>query len=195
MHAFGQAPVVSSFSPASGPVGTTVTITGTGFAPAAVNNIVFFGATMGKVTAASATSLTVTVPVGATYQPISVLNGNTALTSYSAEPFVTTFTPNKDSITGGDFAPRVTFNVGQNGSSIAICDLDGDGKSDIVAESSNGIAIFRNTSNSGSITANSFAPKVDFVAGNSQVNPGNIVIADLDGDGKPDIVVHMGVPI
>jgi hypothetical protein len=57
-------------------------------------------------------------------------------------------------------------------------------------DNDNGISIFRNTSISGSITASSFAPKVDFVTGNSIVNPGNIVIADLDGDGKPDILVQ-----
>ena len=184
---FAQAPVINSFSPASGPAGTSVTITGTGFGPAAANNVVFFGATMAKVTAASATSLTVTVPVGATYQPISVLNGITALTGYSGAPFVTTFTPNKGSITGGDFAPRVTFTVGKESNAIAICDLDGDGKPDIVAGNDNGISIFRNTSTSGSITASSFAPKVDFATGGP---PGNIAIADLDGDGKPDIVVQ-----
>src|SRR5579872_6537300 len=73
---FAQAPVITSFSPASGAIGTIVTITGAGFNATAANNIVFFGATMATVTAASTTSLTVTVPVGATYQPISVLNGN-----------------------------------------------------------------------------------------------------------------------
>src|SRR5471030_1472542 len=78
-----QAPTITSFTPASGPVGTSVTITGTNFNATAANNIVFFGATMATVTAASTTSLTVTVPAGATYQPISVLNGATALTGYS----------------------------------------------------------------------------------------------------------------
>ena len=62
---FAQAPVVSAFSPASGAVGTSVTITGTGFGATPAGNIVFFGATMATVTSASATSLTVTVPAGA----------------------------------------------------------------------------------------------------------------------------------
>src|SRR5437868_6873681 len=104
---FAQAPVISSFTPASGPVGTSVTITGTGFAPATANNAVFFGATKATVTAASTTSLTVTVPIGASYQPISVLNGNTTLTGYSDKPFITTFTPNKGDITTADFMPPV----------------------------------------------------------------------------------------
>ena len=85
---FAQAPVITSFSPTSGATGTIVTITGTGFNTTAANNIVFFGATMATVTAASTTSLTVTVPVGASYQPISVLNGSKALIGYSAKPFI-----------------------------------------------------------------------------------------------------------
>jgi hypothetical protein len=71
---FAQIPTITSFSPASGPVATTVTITGTGFSAAAANNVVFFGATQAAVSVASTTRLTVTVPKGATYQPITVLN-------------------------------------------------------------------------------------------------------------------------
>ncbi|MBY0434179.1 MAG: IPT/TIG domain-containing protein [Cyclobacteriaceae bacterium] len=63
-------PTITSFTPASGPIGTTVTITGTNFNTAPTNNIVFFGATQAIVSVATATQLTVTVPVGATYQPI-----------------------------------------------------------------------------------------------------------------------------
>ncbi|MBL0356736.1 MAG: IPT/TIG domain-containing protein [Chitinophagaceae bacterium] len=36
-------PGISSFSPASGPVGTMITINGTNFDPVAANNIVFLG--------------------------------------------------------------------------------------------------------------------------------------------------------
>src|SRR6188768_2273172 len=71
LNAFAQ-PTISSFTPASGPVGATITITGSNFSTAAANNIVFFGAVRANVTAATTTSLTVTVPAGATYQPISV---------------------------------------------------------------------------------------------------------------------------
>lgn len=67
-----QAPVITLFSPTSGPVGATVTINGSGFSATANQNIVFFGATKAVVTVASTTSLTVTVPAGATYEPISV---------------------------------------------------------------------------------------------------------------------------
>ncbi len=191
-YADAQAPTITSFSPVSGPVGTTVTITGTGFDAAPANNIVFFGATMASVAAASTTSLTVTVPVGVTYQPITALNGTTHLIAYSAKPFITTFTPNKGAITATDIAPKVDFTTGINPFYVAIDDLDGDGKPDLVVANSNfssTISVFRNTSTSGSITSGSFAARVDFTTGQS---PDYIAIGDLDGDGKPDIVVTAG---
>jgi hypothetical protein len=63
-------PVINHFSPVSGPAGSSVVITGAGFSPSATGNIVFMGAARAVVTAASASSLTVTIPSGATFQPI-----------------------------------------------------------------------------------------------------------------------------
>ncbi|MSQ46384.1 MAG: hypothetical protein EXR24_05330, partial [Ignavibacteria bacterium] len=54
--ALTQVPTITSFTPTTGPVGTTVTITGTNFNTTAANNIVWFGATKATVTTASATS-------------------------------------------------------------------------------------------------------------------------------------------
>jgi hypothetical protein len=86
-----QKPNITNFSPTSGVVGTTVTITGTNFNATAAQNIVYFGATKAPVTAASTTSLTVTVPAGATFQPISALNLATVLTGFSSVPFRVTY--------------------------------------------------------------------------------------------------------
>lgn len=68
------APVLSitSFSPTSAPVGTTVTITGTNFSTTPASNIVTFGTLPATVNSATPTQLVVTVPAGATDAPISV---------------------------------------------------------------------------------------------------------------------------
>lgn len=65
-------PTVTAFTPASGPVGTAVTITGTNFLDA--TEVVFNGVSPGAPTILSATSLRVTVPSGATSGKISVTN-------------------------------------------------------------------------------------------------------------------------
>jgi RHS repeat-associated protein len=65
-------PVVSAVAPAAAEPGSTVTITGTGFDPVVANDTVMFNRTRARVTAASATSLTVVVPDAATAGRISV---------------------------------------------------------------------------------------------------------------------------
>jgi hypothetical protein len=55
---------ITSFSPQSGPAGTTVTIRGSGFNTTPSNNIVFFGAALASVTTSTDTSLTVIAPAG-----------------------------------------------------------------------------------------------------------------------------------
>ena len=180
-----QKPGITSFAPVSGPIGTSVTITGTNFNTIAANNIVFFGATMATVTAATGTSLTVTVPTGATYQNISVLNSANGLSAYSAKPFKVTF---KGLVSAESIDPKVDFTTGSSPYSVNIGDLDGDGKADLAVtnNNSNTVSVFRNISSSGSITASSFAAKVDFGTGSS---PYSVSIGDLDGDGEADLAV------
>lgn len=65
-----QAPIITSFTPATAEIGYSVTISGSGFSSVASQNKVFFGATQAIVTAATNSQLTVTVPAGATYAPL-----------------------------------------------------------------------------------------------------------------------------
>lgn len=123
-------PAISSIAPTSGPVGSTVTITGTNFSATPDNNTVRFGATQATVTAATTTQLTVSVPAGATYAPITVKVADR--TAYSVASFLTTFAPGKQTIATSDFDPKVDFTSGSSPRGIAAGDLDGDGKTDIV---------------------------------------------------------------
>ena len=178
---FAQVPSISSFSPASGAVGSIVTITGIGFSEVLEHNIVFFGATQATVTSASATSLSVAVPVGATYQYFSVTNLTVNLTAYSAQPFIVTFEGGGLAFEGKKDFETIGFPY-----SVSIGDIDGDGKPDLVVMNpfSNTVSsVLRNTSISGTV---SFSPRVDFTTG---VQPRSVSIGEIDGDGKPDLVV------
>jgi photosystem II stability/assembly factor-like uncharacterized protein len=173
-------PTISDFNPKLGSIGTTVTITGANFSTTTANNIVYFGAVKANVTAATSTSLTVTVPIGATYQPITVtVNG---LTAYSSKPFIVTFAGG-GSITSTSFTEKNDFASGGDPYDIAISDVDGDGKIDvaIVNEVSFNVSIFRNISTSGGVN---FANRTDLAAG---AHPFGVAFGDIDGDGKPDL--------
>ena len=71
-------PTITSFTPASGPVGTSVTISGTNFTGASA---VLFNGTSASFTVNSATAITATVPAGATSGPISVTTADSTASS------------------------------------------------------------------------------------------------------------------
>lgn len=182
-------PTISSFSPSSGPAGTIVTITGTSFNLHPDSNIVYFGGAKATVSAATTTTLTVTVPASATYDPISVVNLSTQLIGYSYKSFDLTFPGGATATTviNGSQHPAVNFPVGYGASTTEIADIDGDGRPDILVNTGDVVEIFRNTSIPGSINSTSFAAPVQIgvVSGGAW----NIVVRDLDGDGKPDLLV------
>ena len=174
-------PVIFSFSPQKGPVGTTVKIKGSGFNIVPSNNIVFFGAAMASVSAASADSITVTVPAGASYQNISVTNLEHNLTGYSSMPFIVTFP-------GGckpDLATKSDFPIFGGIRKMNSGDIDGDGKPDLVVLNgiSYTVSVLRNISTSGGV---SFDASVSFA---TVYFPNSISIGDLDGDGRPDLAL------
>lgn len=65
-------PFFGGFSPPGGKAGSSVVISGSNFSPVAAENSVRFNGVSASVTSASTTTLTVTVPAGATTGPISV---------------------------------------------------------------------------------------------------------------------------
>ena len=183
-----SAPTILSFLPVSAKPGDIVTITGTNFNTTPANNTVFFGASKAMVTAATNSSLTVTVPIGATYGVITALNAGTFLVCSSNNNFNPIFSPAKTAITINDFQTKVDFATGTSPEFVVMGDFDGDGKPDLAVANAgtNNMSIFRNTSTSGTINAGSFAPKVDLAVG---FRPYGIAIGDLDADGKLDLAV------
>jgi len=112
-------PTITSFTPGSGPVGTSVIITGTNFiAPATVT---FNGTAATGVVINSATQITVPVPVGATTGPIAVTTASgTATSSTSFHVLPTAVITSSAGASGGStstspFAVTVTFSQAVTG--------------------------------------------------------------------------------
>ncbi|MBN8694904.1 MAG: VCBS repeat-containing protein [Bacteroidetes bacterium] len=237
-----SAPTITSFSPASGFVGSIVTINGTNFNPTASSNTVYFGSTKATVVSANAggTQLTVKVPPGSTLSPISVTNNT--LTAYSTKAFIVTspcgstnFAANtlntaqsangyysyndvrvadmdldglpdlvglypysytgitRNTSTGGTVnfssTPYYLFNTYGITDDFEIADLDGDGRIDVAMTSSyNSNASFVTNKNISTPANINFGNIAEF-AGNVGYTPSDIAIADLDKDGKPDVIM------
>lgn len=82
------------------------------------------------------------------------------------------------------FATRVDFSCGSSPGSITVYDMDGDGKRDIAISLTSQVSIYRNT------TTAIGTPSFTFVTNMSTpLNPNYINNADIDGDGKSDIVM------
>ena len=93
---FTVKPQVLSFTPASGPVGTPITIHGEGFSPTLANNAATVHSTTATVSSATATQLVVAVPAGATTGTIKVTVGSfssTSTASFTVTPSITGFSP------------------------------------------------------------------------------------------------------
>ncbi|MCW3083539.1 MAG: hypothetical protein JWP12_905 [Bacteroidetes bacterium] len=179
------APVITSFTPASGFIGSIVTINGSGFNATPANNTVYFGATKATVLTANAggTVLTVKVPSGATFEPISVTNNT--LTAYTTKPF------NVTSPCGGSAFTATTLNAGTTATgyypvSVRIADMDQDGLPDIVGLYQYGYtSITRNASTSTAVNLSN--SPVYIYDGNATT--ADLDVADFDGDGRTDILV------
>jgi trimeric autotransporter adhesin len=86
-----------------------------------------------------------------------------------------------------NFATQQIFAAGSSPKSVAIADVNGDGKPDLLIADYNGntISVLINTTAAGA-TALSFAAQQTFATGTT---PYSVVTADINGDGKPDLIV------
>lgn len=182
VHAFGQKPEIFSVNRISGPAGSSVVISGSGFSTNSANLDVRFGGASGNILVAKENLIEVRVPVGSTYETVSVTNLGSGLTGYSKRPFLLSY--------GGEEFDETAMSNPWNFQSdndlydLCACDFDNDGKNDVATANreSNIINLFHNTSSLGAISFSKIPLLVN-------ANTVNIGCRDLNGDGKADIVL------
>lgn len=176
------APIITSFSPASGTAGADVIINGTGFSGSPQGTVVRFGSAQATVSTVTTTTITAQAPPNATYGPITVTTANK--NASSRNPFFVTF--GGGGFGGSSWDANVPLGMTSNCQSVAFADLDGDTRLDIILPQNTGslVRVARNASTgTGNFTFNS---STDF--GTSWIGPRGVATADFDGDGKLDIV-------
>lgn len=179
-----DAPIINSFTPNTGYIGSTVTIFGANFDANPANNQVFFGAVQATVLTASFGKLEVKVPVGATLAPVSVRNACNKI-AYSRVAFNGIFCPTP--ITATTYNATAFALSAKGAYNMLAFDMDLDGKPDVISGGYGqaGFTIAKNNSTPGVLNFSRF-----------DINSGTTVrshtIADFDGDGIPDIVYTSG---
>jgi hypothetical protein len=85
------------------------------------------------------------------------------------------------------FDTQQTFSAGISPKGVAIADINGDGNGDIVVSDYNGntVSVLLNATPPGGDTFN-FLTAQTFAVG---VTPVTVAVADIDGDGRPDVIV------
>ena len=174
-----QIPVIRNVQPINGYPGQVINIQGENLTGATE---IRFGGVLGNVISRSDQLIEAEVPTGATFEYISVINTANHLESRSKIPYAMSFggTPGLDP---ADFETEEKLPARAGLLDICMCDLNGDGKNDLVAANSNdnSASIFLNNSTPGNL---SFTTSPILLGAPTS----SVTCGDLNGDGFPELV-------
>jgi hypothetical protein len=183
-------PTITSLSPNSGDIGSSVSIYGNGFSDISDENTVFFGGMEAMTLNATENELTVSVPPGAYNDPVYVYTNG--LYTASSQRFNVTFEAEEE-LTYDHLSYQLDNPyLGRKYYDIKIADMNGDNVAEIVTSeagygSSAYLAIFTTSFDDDGMISIDQHIEFNFGTGVYSV-PQDIALGDLNGDGLLDVV-------
>ena len=186
--AFSQKPVIRDIDKRSASGGEVVTLRGT-FNSDITKVSVSFGAVRGDVQFVSDQLIEVKAPGGATYENIAVTDLTSGLMDDSSFPFLNSFGGNHG-ISAASLEGQPDFNSESGLYDLCLCDFDGDGRTDVATanDASTSVSILANTTPASGLANISFN-RIPYNIGTRSIHA---KCGDLNGDGKPDLVISEG---
>lgn len=197
--AHAQVPAIQNIAPVSTHSNDTLVITGSGFGAAATMEV-WFGTVKGTIVTSTEFSIEVKVPAQARLANVEVINLTSRFSAKSDLKFMPSLKTEPFSVS--KFETPLSFTAQQELWDLCVCDLNTDGKPDIASTkfarpnspytSSQDLMVLQNTSSGpGNLSFNKL-DKNNLTTLNLTFASDNIVCGDLNGDGKPELVVSRG---
>lgn len=195
-QAVAQVPNIDNVNKISGTYAELVTVSGSGFSDNKANLSVHFGASKGKIVSSTEYLIEVLAPAGATYDNISVTNLISNLTGYSNDYFNLAFKGTQYEFDEARIIESHRIQEDDELFDLCNCDFNGDGLNDLATTNNadevgtSSISVYQNSTQPSAFEISFqkiYEPNLNIGKGAR-----NITCADLNGDGKPELIVGKG---
>ena len=193
-NGYTQVPDIVNVDKTSGTYRELVTISGSGFSDNSADLRVFFGASKGQILTSTEYLIEVLAPAGATYSNISVANLQSNLTGYAKPYFNLAF--HGSEFVESKIKESMTYNEEQELFDVCNCDFNGDGLNDVATTNNSdevgasSITVYQNLTGAAELEVQ--FQKINDVNLITGKGARNITCGDLNGDGKPELIVGKG---
>lgn len=191
---FAQTPDIQKVDKHSGPYSELITISGSGFSTNKSELSVHFGASKGTVLTSTEFLIEALVPAGTNYNSVSVTNLKSKLTGYGPGLFNLAFNGNE--FQNSKILESIKIQEDKELFDLCVCDFNGDGLNDIATTNNSddvgatSITVYQNITQTSDIEIK--FQKINDLNLNTGRGARNVTCGDLDGDGKPELVVGKG---
>lgn len=181
---YAQIPRIQKVEPLATYPNNRILISGSGFSSTSSELQVWFDDVKGSIATCSASAIEVDVPAQARLNNIEVINLSSGLSAKSILKFMPSFSG--EPFDGTKFTAPLSFSSPTELWDLCSCDFNNDSKPDIAVTKffspSNNLMILTNQSTPGNIAFSKVDLGITFPSDNA-------VCGDLDGDGKPELII------